>query len=72
MNLVLFEVMRDACSRGQRVFDMGTSLGIRGLEAFKDSFRPILTPRLILRFAKPWQRVAMATSSVASMRGDRE
>ena len=62
MNVLLFEAIRDACSRGQRSFDMGTSLGIRGLEDFKDSFRPAVVPRMILRFAKPWQRLAMAVT----------
>lgn len=59
MNLLLSNAMQHACSKHHTTFDLGTSLGLRGLEAFKDSFSPIVVPRVILRLGRPWHRLAM-------------
>jgi Acetyltransferase (GNAT) domain len=37
-NFVLTEIIRDACARGDSVFDMAASSGLPGLIRFKDSF----------------------------------
>jgi hypothetical protein len=38
MNLLFFEIMRDACDKGYRWFDFNPSAGIEGVRRFKESF----------------------------------
>lgn len=39
MNLLYYEIIKDACVNGYKWFDFGSSGGLKGVEAFKESFR---------------------------------
>jgi len=60
-NLLYAEVIRTACERGCRTANFGGSLGVRGIEKFKEEFGARKVPFTILKRSHPAIRMVKAT-----------
>ncbi|MBN2325860.1 MAG: GNAT family N-acetyltransferase [Candidatus Omnitrophica bacterium] len=52
--LMMAEIIRDACERGFKVFNFGSSGGLKGVERFKHIFGGQTQKYARLRFTSPW------------------
>jgi CelD/BcsL family acetyltransferase involved in cellulose biosynthesis len=57
-NLLLETTIADACERGSRVFDLGSSGGHEGVEAFKRSFGAAPLPSAVVTVDRGLMRAA--------------
>lgn len=57
-NLLHATGMREGAAAGFRIFDLGSSAGIRGVEAFKEAFGTERVPYRRYHMDKPWFRTA--------------
>jgi len=55
--LLMSEIIRDACERGYRKLNFGSSGGLEGVEQFKESFGGHRTSYRRLRFIHPWMKI---------------
>ncbi len=61
-NLLHAASMEMGAGRGYLVYDLGSSAGIEGVDAFKSAFGTTLVPLTRLSLMKPWYRAARAAA----------